>query len=241
MTDSSNPWEAAANATEAAFSTDLYGQIGLDIWFCVLQKGIGKVPFDPQIHPMAQRRTAIDLNITELSGNNYPRSFIAEIGTDGWLKVVLPSLKALGVTDLQTINNAWIHTEMVGYAEYTNKDGEKRTKTAPKILAIYPNRAACESAAQAAAGTTTGPDWLVDQPAGGSVATEPPTNTSDVERQVAVAFLPGVLKPALNGNGFDAAKVAEAIKTNPILARYFTPASPEVAQAMDALLKEPAF
>jgi hypothetical protein len=242
MTDQSafvsDPWAAAVNPEEATYSSDVYGQMEMDVWFCVLQKGVGRVPFDPTVHTAGQRRTVVDVVITDISGYNYSRSFIAEIATDGWLKITLPSLQALGVTDLKGFNGTYVHAVMEAHGEYTDRDGNKKQRTAPKILRTFPNLEACEAAAQG--------DQKVFATATATAA--PPVNGNghapagdDAERQVALQFLPAIVKTCVEGNGVNSAKLDLALKSNPILARHFNLASPEVAQAMSQALAEPAF
>ncbi len=247
----SNAWDAAANATEVEYSNQIFGQIEFDVWFCILQKGMGKVPFDPNIHPISQRRTAVDVSLTDLSGLNISRSFIAEIGTDGWLKVTLPSLKALNTSNLQEFSGSWVHAEIVPFGKYTNAEGEERNRTAPKVLSVFDSQEACEAAAHStnAPGTSpleprsngtlsqNGTAHASPQSAGPSHA----NGSSDAERQVALQFLPAIVKNCLNGNGIDYLKLESALSSNPILAKHFTVASPEVAQAMSLALAAPAF
>lgn len=237
MTDSSvlNPWDVAINATEVVLSNDIYGQMEFDIWFCTLKKGAGKQVFIPGVDRDGERRTAITINIADLGGANYKREFIAEIGNDGWLKTTLPSLRALGVADLQKFNGSYVHAVMVPFGEYTDKNGEKKHRTAPVVKAIYKTREECEAAAQGSAQQT---DWLTG-PAPAANGSAAPAN--DAERKVAEAFLPAIVKSAVRGNGIDAAALEAALKSNPILARHFTMASPEVAVAMAQALAEPAF
>lgn len=236
MTDTIlDPWAAAASATPTSFSSDIFGQIEFDPWFCVLQKGVGKVPFDPAMHRPNERRTAISINLTDVGGVNFTRDFIAEIAADGWLKVTLPSLQALGVTDLQKFSGSYVHAVMEPYGEYTDRDGNKKQRTAPKVLAVYPSREACEAAAQISNPQT---DWLTNpKPA----ATPNGNGANDAERAVALSFLPAIVKGCVAGNGVDSVKLEEALKGNPILARHFNIGSPEVIQAIAAALAEPAF
>lgn len=238
MTDSSvlNPWDVAINATEVVLSNDIYGQMEFDIWFCTLKKGAGKQVFIPGVDRDGERRTAITINIADLGGANYKREFIAEIGNDGWLKTTLLSLRALGVADLQKFNGSYVHAVMVPFGEYTDKNGEKKHRTAPVVKAIYKTREECEAAAQGSAQQT---DWLTGNGAPAANGSAAPAN--DAERQVAVAFLPAIVKSCVRGNGIDSAALDAALKGNPILARHFTLASPEVAQAMASALAEPAF
>ena len=240
-----DPYAAALDAHEASIASDIYGQFDIDVWFCVLQKGVGKVPFDPQQHAPAQRRTAIDINLQDLGGNNYTRSFIGEIGTDGWLKVTLPSLKAIGVTDLRGVSGKYVHAVMTPFGKYTDKEGNEKQRTAPAIKAIYPDQAACEKAAQAAQGGT-GPDWLVgDAPAaaanGSAAANGASAQGNDPERATAAQFLKPFAAMAREGNGVNSAKLQGFIDGNPLLKKHFTLASPEVAQAIEQALAEPAF
>ena len=63
--NSYDPWDDAGSAE--APPSFFYGQIAMDVWPCVLVKGQGKVPFDPQAHSADQRRTAIKLSISPLA------------------------------------------------------------------------------------------------------------------------------------------------------------------------------
>jgi hypothetical protein len=228
--------KAAMEPAEIEYSNDIYGQIEFDIWFCTLKKGVGKTPFIAGVDAPNQRRTAVTVMLADLGGNNYKREFIAEIPTDGWAGVVLPSLKALGITDLSAVNGAFVHAEMVKIGEYKKADGTTGVRTAPKVLTIYKSADECAAAAQ---GQGVQDDLLTPPPNGanGNGA----NGTSDAERKVAEAFLPAIVKTAVRGNGVDIPTLEAALKSNPILARYFTIASPEVTQAMTAALAEPAF
>lgn len=61
-----DPWEAAETVQEATFSNVIWGQVNANSWWCVLEKGIGKLPFDPQVHKEDQARLAIDLTVRPL-------------------------------------------------------------------------------------------------------------------------------------------------------------------------------
>lgn len=230
-------WNTAMEPPEITYTNDVYGQIEFDIWFCVLQKGVGKVPYDPQSHAPNQRRTAVTVNLNDIGGNNYKRDFIAEIATDGWVGVTLPSIKALGVADLSKFNGSYVHAEMVKIGTYKKSDGTEGTRTAPRVLAVYKDVDECAAAAQ---GGATQADWMTDP------ATAPKTNgngaaVNDAEKQIALSFLPAIVKGCVRGNGVDSPALDAAIKGNPILNRYFNLGSPEVMQAISAALAEPAF
>jgi hypothetical protein len=243
-----DPFAAAADPQEITYSNDVYGDIALDMWFCTLKKGVGKAVFIPEVDRVSDRRTAVDINITDLGGTNYKRSFIAEISNDGWRVVTLPSLQALGVNDMRAMNGKFVHAVMEPFGEYTDKTtGETKKRTAPKIVTIYASRDECEAACQAAEGAPPQADWLTAPlPAapngnGSAPANGHGNNGSDAERATAAAFLPAFAMMAREGNGINSQKMAEAIQGNPLLAKYFTLASPEVAQAIEQALSEPAF
>ena len=233
-----DPFASAMAPQEITYSNDVYGQIDFDMYYCVLQKGVGKVVYDPGMHAPGQRRTAVSVVITDIGGNTFKRDFIAEIPTDGWLGVTLPSLKALGVQDVRTISGHYVHAEMVKYRSYKKSDGSEGALTAPKVLRFFKGEAECAAAAQSTNGN--GPDWLVGN---GAVNGNGHTNSAgnEVERQVALQFLPAVVQNCRNNNGFDVIALEAALRNNEILARYFTMASPEVIQAMETALNQPAF
>lgn len=233
-------WQAAMEPAEITYSNDVYGQIEFDVWFCVLQKNVGKVVFDPGTHRANERRTAITVNIADIGGNNYKREFIAEIPTDGWAGVTLPSLKALGVTDLSKLNGAYVHAEMVKHATYKKSDGTEGVKTAPKVTRIFKDLDDCAAAAQ---GNTPEAqmDWTNAKGVNGNGSNAGPAVADNGERHVALSFLPAIVKGCVRGNGIDMPALEAALKGNPILAKYFTLGSAEVMTAIQAALAEPAF
>lgn len=234
--------DAAMNPQEIVYTNDIYGQIEFDIWFCTLKKGVGKQPFIEGVDAPNARRTAVTVLLNDLGGNQYKRDFIAEIATDGWAGVVLPSLRTLGVTDLSKVNGVYVHAEMVKIGEYKKSDGTTGVRTAPKVHAIYKSADECAAAAQ---GDATQASWMTDAPAAngtnGTNGAAPAPAINEAERKVAVAFLPAIVKSAVRGNGVDIPTLEAALKSNPILARHFNMASPEVSAAMAAALAEPAF
>ena len=85
-----DPWDVASTATVAPRS--YYGQLRLDTWFCVLQKGVGKVPFDDGQHSPDDRRTSVDIHLIPIAEQNVAfelkREPIAE--SREWAGIVLP-------------------------------------------------------------------------------------------------------------------------------------------------------
>jgi hypothetical protein len=248
-----DPMAAAMEADAAAEEADrrfriIYGFIEFDPRFVVLQKGApgGKAVFDPNVHDAKRRLTAIEVAIQPVAGSpsqySQTRDFIAEFRNEGWLKVTLPSIKALGLT-LPEVNKRYIKAEMVRTGETFEGTKGIVHKDAPKILAVYASED--EAMAAANAETTQVHRTSVEE----EIPTGLPTNGhsanggSDTERATALSFLPALLKQARNGNGMDLSKVEEIIKANPLLNKYFSLTSPEVIEATQQILAdaEPAF
>jgi hypothetical protein len=213
-----DPLEAAGAATLAPRT--FYGQILVSSGFCVLQKGVGKVMFDPAQHKLADRRTEIKLDLQMLPehNSNFPmsRELIAE--SSEWVKIVLASLKALNV-DPRTLNNRWCAMTTAGTGRmYEAKRGVNAGQmveaTTFKFLAFYPDEAACRTAYEAENGSFT--------PAQPEPTAQGPV--VDHARLTAAKFLPALFKQA----GGDPAVLEAKIKSMPIMAAHFTIESPEV-------------
>ena len=163
-----DPLDSADNPqTEAP---EYYGQATVDAWDCVLQKGYGKVPFDPQQHRINDRRTAIKIAIIPLPEQEVTRDvyreYLAEFGP--WPKITLPSIKALGLTTRQ-LNNAWVRATFVSEGRtYTNSAGETKESTTFKFLAVYPDEAACRAAYYVANAGPDDPPFTPDRQATGN-------------------------------------------------------------------------
>lgn len=212
MTNEKSPLEAANEAQ--APTQHFFGQVFINAWYCALVKGQGKVPYDPALH--TRRATAIDLTIVPLSTSgatfNIERSLIAE--SREWAGVILPSLHALGTTP-QAINEKWVHAEMVPAGSYTDKNGEAKSKTMPKILAVYQTEQEAEAAANAFFGTQT---YTEQQDA--------PTNNAELK--VAEQFLPLLVNQA----GGDVARLDAILKGNQLVSKYFDISHPEVLKLL---------
>jgi hypothetical protein len=240
--------EAAADAMDRQWQT-VYGLIEFDIWFCALVKGAGKVPYDPELHKDLKRFVAVNVAIQPVASHGamrFPieRSFIAEFRKDGWLAVTLPSIQALGIEKhelREKLNGKYVKVEMVKTGErFTGNDGTEKEKTAPRILAVYQSE---EEALNAAQSELTQPHATAvdDIPTGLPTNGHSANGGSDAERATALSFLPAFLSQCRNGDAMDMGKVREVIKSQPLLAKYFTETSPEVIEATRAVLTEPAF
>lgn len=214
-----DPWAAAADPQVREGSGRWFGQVYIDVWACVLKKGAGKVPFDPTQHNVNDRLTAIKMELIPLTEHNVGftlmREMIAEFG--GWPKVVLPSIKALGV-DLRTIDKAWVSVELKPTGrKYTSKEGEAKEETTFAVVAVFKDQAACQEA------FTLFNAGREDN----AVAPVAPANNSK-EKDTASQFI----KPLWNASNGDQNMMAEMLAGNPLTSKYFTINSPEVQAVM---------
>ncbi len=242
MTTYDDPLESADNPEVQL--PEYFGQALVDAWFCVLQKGTGKVPFDPQQHRLEDRRTAIKFGIAPLAEQNVTRDvyreYIAEFGA--WPKITLPSLKAVGLT-AKTLNGAWVHVGLVPEGRtYTDKNGNTQDSLTFKVLAAYPDEAACRAAylnRSVSMGQEPGAPAQDAQP---PFTPSAPTNgnghngngngangTNPKERETALQFV----KVLINQVAGDEAVLAARIANMPMLAKYFTIQTPEVRGLID--------
>ncbi len=203
-----------------------YGQVHVGTWYCMLVKGAGKVKWNPDKDPRDQRRTAIDISVDTLDemGLDYllSRQMIAE--SNEWNKIVLPSVKALGVPSLAAFNGAWAALQFAGTGrKYQSQYGEKEATTF-KFLSLYGDEASCRAAyrqEQAARGDAD--DDGNGNGNGHSPAPEPEQPQVDPARDVALGFLKVLCAQHKN----DPAALQAAINSLPQIAKYFTVNSPE--------------
>jgi hypothetical protein len=148
-----DPFESAAAATlrPGAF----FGQLSLLAEFCVLQRGVGRLLFDPQQHRIEARRTAIRLELAALPEHALERPLVRRLIAESheWAGVVLPSIRQLGVKELRELHGAWVSLRLAPTGR-TNVDASGATKAATtfQLVARYPHQAACRAAYQARCG-----------------------------------------------------------------------------------------
>lgn len=241
---STEEFDPFAAATEAQVRTfDLFGVVEISAWACHLEKGQGKIPFDPA-NPNHKRMTAIDVFIQPLPEIDvkYPKTlechWLAEFAT--WAKTTLPSIKdafqrATGqeMGSVRQINGMYARVARVDSFDkkYSKKDtagnetGEMVTPKTFKFVEFYTDESACRAAYIAAGG----------QPLdGGHSPAQTEASPVDSDKQAAMAFLPVIVKNALSGKNLtisDDWKTAinTALGQFPLVAKHFTAESPEVA------------
>jgi len=216
-----DPFESAANAQLPPM--EVWGQVVVDAWFCVLQKGSGAVPFDPATHKLEERRTQIEMQVLpvpemrlQFSPN---RKMLVE--SREWVNIVLKSLKELGIENPRELQNKWAHIEQTPVGRtYKGKDGQDKEATTFRFLELFESEDACRASYLASRGN-----------GGGVVHTEPQATApqqmiqspTDKERQTAYEFLKVLVK---NTNG-DEAALAKAINGMAAVNRFYTMTSPE--------------
>lgn len=232
-------FDAATNAQVRTF--DLFGMVEINAWNCSFEKGTkGPIPFDPE-NPNHKRFTAIDVFIQPLPEIDvrYPKSlechWTAESYT--WTKITKPSIfeaferfSGHEIGSVKEINGLYARVARVDSLDkkYEKKDsngnltGEMVTPKTFKFIEFYANEDACRAAYVAAGG----------QAMGASSAVAPSQEQSD--KNAAMAFLPVIVKNALNGKGLKIsddwkAAVNTALAQYPMVVKHFNAESPEVA------------
>ena len=232
-----DPFAMAENPQERKYANEYFGEVGLDVWFCVLEKGYGKVPFSQQEHSIDKRLTAITMGVVPVPASglqfSVDRDYIAEFRD--WNAITLPSLKKLGVS-LRELDGKYARVKLTETGEtYTNRNGETKEKTVFEFLEMYDTLEDCEAAYITKFGdngrTQTTPPPLVDRKDDGNNGND----NGSKEKEAAVKFLEVAVKSTCNGKT-DLAEardaVAEQIAKMPMINKYFTVDSPETMNFM---------
>lgn len=232
-----DPWDTAEQAREPQFSNIIWGQCEAKSWWCVLEKGVGKVEFDPQMHNPDLRRTAIDIIVHPLTEMNLSfdivRNMIAE--SREWAGIVLPSIRDLGISPKQ-LNGSWVKVQTVPLTDrsgqvvtYTDSNGVVKEKTTIKFLAVFPNEDSCRADYLANSGKSTRQDTQYAEAGNGS------GGNGNKERETALKFLKVYVENAMRSEPDIVAarnKLASMIAQQPLISKYFTVDSPEVLDMM---------
>jgi pyruvate/2-oxoglutarate dehydrogenase complex dihydrolipoamide acyltransferase (E2) component len=210
--------------------TEIFGKCVINVWLCALVKGQGKVPYeagqlDPNTGKELRPLTAIEVAVHKLDEqpDEQPlyRQYIAEFGE--WPDLVLPNLREIGLEDLKSLNNSFVHAQLVATGQkYTNKNGEERDSTTFKFLKIFKDEAECRGASQ------TGATAPAANPAPAAAASD----NGNKERETALKFLTPYVRNAVRAGGGDLEKIQASLGTaiagQALLAKYFTIDSEEV-------------
>jgi hypothetical protein len=233
-TQINDPFAMAEDPQEIKYSNEYFGQVGLDVWFCVLEKGVGKVPFSEQEHSIDKRLTAITMGIIPVPASglafSVDRDYIAEFRE--WNAITLPSIKKLGVS-IRELDGKFAHVKLTETGEtYTNSQGETKEKTAFEFLAIYDTLEACEAAYTAKRGSGAQPTASQSAPRATVAAT---AGNGNKDRDAALKFLEVAVKSTCKGmTDLEQAReaVAAQIAKMPLINKHFTVDSPETMNFM---------
>lgn len=203
-----NALDRAANAQPRPRELVVFGQVDFDIWDAVLEKGYGKVPFDPAQHSEDRLVTAIQMSVVPLAGsplrNNIDREMIAE--SNEWAKIVMPSIRAIG-GNLQTLKHAFVQVRLVPTGRrYTNKAGEEKEQTTFSFEALFADEAACRAAADA---------FFTPPPRSERVAPAPAPAVASGNRALALKFVARLWQQA----GQDVEVLQRLFAANPLTAQ----------------------
>ena len=221
-----DPFDSASDAH--ALSAEYYGEVILDAWHCVLEKGSGKRPFDPQVDDPATRRTAVDIVVLPLAEANLKfsleRKLLAE--SKAWTGLTWPSLQRLGLVNAREAKNRFCRVKLTPTGRtWTGSDGEKKEETTFEFIELYADEPACKSAYAAKNGGHS--------PAATAAIPSQPTAADEPGRKTALTFAKAIVTNLARSEKDPLAlqlKVAEKIAAMPMVGKYFTAETPEVLQ-----------
>lgn len=147
-----DPLDRAESAQPRQSGGPIFGRIAVNGFDGVLTKGVGKEPFDPQVHSEDQRITVLQFSLTPLAGSSMRRPVDREMIAESaeWAKVVLPSIKACGLR-VRDINDRYCAVELVPSGRrYTDRSGEEKDATTLKFVKFFADEAAAVAAQDAA-------------------------------------------------------------------------------------------
>jgi len=213
-----DPYDAAMTDEPGTFA----GKLSVDAWTCVLEKGVGKVPYDPEEHKGRRTSTAIEMTVEPLD----PTRNLIQRDTLNWTaefrKVVRPSIEKLipqiaeirGAKEgqfnpLKQIDGLFVIGQYIERPE--NEPDETWTTLA--FTHVFATESECKAAYEE----------MEDIEIDAAPAPEP-DNGADPQRAQMAKFLPALWTQADE----DAEEFAELIKANPMLADHFDRNSEEV-------------
>ena len=230
-----DPFEAATNAKIP--SSEYYGELFLDTWFCVLEKGIGKRPFDALSDDYARRQIAVDMQVAPLPETNVRFNLERKILADSkeWVNIAWASLQRLGLHTAKEACNRFVRVRQVSTGRtYTGRDGNKKDETIFEFLDIYASMEECREAYLNRNGRKqpAQPAQTVQtvQPA---APAQPAQSGEDAARKTALTFAKAIITNlARQFSDFEIlqTKIAEKLATMPMVNKYFTIDSPEIMQ-----------
>lgn len=238
-----DPFEAATHAKAPV--AEYFGELFLDTWFCVFEKGVGKRPFDNLSDDLSRRAVAVDMQVNPLPETNLKFNLERKLVADSiaWANITWPSLKQFGLHMANEANNRYVRVRLVPAGRtYIGKDGSKKEETTFEFLALYADENACREAylnrnvrkQPAAAPAKTSQPAQTSQPVQTAAPTQPAQQSGeDAARKTALTFAKAIVTNlARQYTDFEVlqTKIAEKLATMPMVNKYYTIDSPEVMQ-----------
>jgi len=217
-----DPFDAALVDEPQKFA----GKLTAYAYTCVLEKGVGKIPFDPEEHKGRRTSVAIDLAVEPLNPtyNLIQREMLN--WTPDFKKIVRPSIEALvpriaeirgleigQFNPLREITDLWVIGEFVERPD----NAPDETWTTLRFLMVFGSEDECKAAYEE----------LTEE----EVDETTPTATNNGQRAVMAQFLPNLWQQA---NKVETEFIG-LIKANPMLAEHFDETSPEVQALIDEI------
>lgn len=206
----------------------MYGKMQIDGNAVKFVKGVGKVDWIEGQDEPKDRCDELTFTLSPIDEmgitNLVIRSVVAQF--DEWSKLIWPSIQDCGVNSPRDVDRKFVKVQLVanGRTWTDKKSGELREGTTMKFLAIYRNETECKAAfandGNAPKTATATTESAFD--AASSVDMTP--HSENPEREAAKAFLPALIKMS----GGNIAALEAQIKSLPMVAKFFTVASPEV-------------
>jgi len=220
MDNYNDPFDSATHATTKTGNGEIFGEVMVAASYCILEKGIGKIPFDPQKHSLDKRCTLVKVEIVPLPEHNFRFTTLREIIAESkdWEKVTWASARGLGLGNARELNGKWAKIKLEPVGKYI-KDGQEKELTAIKFLALYNTEQECR-----AAYTTTSPST------GSGQGSEQGSDQAG-EKAAALKFAEVIVQNAARGQT-DPVNVANAVAVQianmPIVNKYYGLSSPEI-------------
>jgi hypothetical protein len=227
-----DPFAEAFNAKPRDF--EIFGQVRVDAHYLFFPGNKAKpVPFDPAIHPVDKRALEVELRMIPISEQNISWDEYQKIlsFSSDWTKIILPSIKAIGIDSLTALNNQWVRVAKVaGSRKRLDKDTQEDTGefwTTYKFMELFADESACKAA--------FGGHSVSD-----TEGAQAPAPANDDTKAAALTFLKVFVAQAcahLTDRALVEKVVAEDIAKTPLISALFTVKSPEVQLAIDAAFK----
>ena len=248
-------YDAYAAAAGAEIQTrPIYGELDIEAYPAIFEKGKGKVRLDPKDvgnYERWQVRTIVDMRIFPIADTRNGRPIDRNVCADGdydtnakrtfysWIKIIRPSLDALvghriGQADMLALNGKHVKAELVPDGrKYRGKDGAELDSTTLRFLAVYANEAECRAAYYADSGREA-PDEDGSEPIPGFEPAAAPQAqpATAITRESARMFLAAIIKDG----GSDMGKLTQKLGMMPMITEHFPLGSDELQAAISEII-----